>query len=338
MDTQTQPSPTRILDTINGYKKTASLKAALELDVFTAIGEGATTADAISTSVKASPRGVRMLCDYLASMGFLSHSNGGYTLTPESKAYLDRHSPRFLGDAAFFIASPTLEHAYDLLTDAVRRGGTALLGSGTCSSENPIWIHFANSMAPMACPGAETIARLMDAEEGNACKTLDIAAGHGLYGLTIAKHNPRAHVYAVDWDDVLEVAALNAMEMDLTDRWHRLPGSAFEVDLGSGYDLVLVTNFLHHFGRDCCLKVLRRVREAMAPGGRMVTLEFVPDEERQQAHDALAFALTMLATTPEGDAYTFSELDSMFREAGFGETQLHDLATSAHKVLITKMA
>src|SRR2546422_11482709 len=103
------------------------------------------------------------------------------------------------------------------------------------------------SLAPLTTVSAGFIADLAGAKEGKACKVLDIAAGQGMFGITIAKQNPNAQITAVDWAPVLQVAKENAAAAGVTDRVSMRPGSAFEADLGEGYDIVLLTNILHHF-------------------------------------------------------------------------------------------
>src|SRR5437763_16924848 len=88
-----EPNPQLVWDTFNAYQRTAALRAAIELDLFTAVGEGATTIEDLSRRSNASPRGTRILCDYLTIIGFLSKSGDSYTLTPTSAAFLDRRSP-----------------------------------------------------------------------------------------------------------------------------------------------------------------------------------------------------------------------------------------------------
>jgi 2-polyprenyl-3-methyl-5-hydroxy-6-metoxy-1,4-benzoquinol methylase len=178
-------------------------------------------------------------------------------------------------------------------------------------------------MVAMMIPQAENIARIVGATGMGACKVLDIAAGHGIFGVTIARHNPQAEIYALDWQNVLPFAAENAERAGVSERHHLLPGSAFEVDFGRDYDLVLVTNFFHHFDPQTCESLMRKCHAALKEGGRAVTLEFVPDESRVSPPAAAAFALTMLGSTPAGDAYTFGEYDRMFRAAGFARSESH---------------
>jgi ubiquinone/menaquinone biosynthesis C-methylase UbiE len=183
---------------------------------------------------------------------------------------------------------------------------------------------------------AQSIAKFM-AEPGRAIKVLDIAAGHGLFGINIARANPAAQIFAVDWKTVLAVAVENATAAGVSDRYHTIPGSAFEVELGSGYDLVLLPNFLHHFNPATNVALLKRIRAAMNPGGRVGTLEFVPNDDRVTPPMSASFSMMMLGSTESGDAYTFRELDQMFREAGFGESRLQELEMSPQQFIVTNV-
>src|SRR5262249_36647136 len=105
--------------------------------------------------------------------------------------------------------------------------------------------------------------------------------------------------------------------MGVADRYHLLPGSAFDTDFGGDYDLVLITNFLHHFDAPTCTTFMRRVHAALKPGGRAAIADLVPNPDHVTPPPAEAFSMMMLATTPAGDAYTFAELESISRSAGF---------------------
>jgi 2-polyprenyl-3-methyl-5-hydroxy-6-metoxy-1,4-benzoquinol methylase len=191
-------------------------------------------------------------------------------------------------------------------------------------------------MAPLTIPAANFIAASIGAAEAKPCKVLDIAAGHGNYGITIARKNPNAQIVAVDWPAVLAVATENAKAAGVSDRYTARPGSAFETDLGSGYDFVLLTNIFHHFDQPTCGKLMRRVYSALKPGGRAITLEFVPNEDRVTPPAAAAFSLNMLVGTDAGDAYTLSEYEKMFANAGFPKTTLHQVAGMPQQVLISQ--
>ena len=166
-------------------------------------------------------------------------------------------------------------------------------------------------------------------------KVLDIAAGHGMFGITFAQHHPGAEVFAVDWPNVLEVAKENAQKLGVAERYSTIPGSAFDVAFGQGYDVVLLTNFLHHFDPPTCETLLRKVHAALSEGGRAVTLEFVPNEDRVSPPPPAAFSLMMPGSTPAGDAYTFAELERMFAEAGFSHSELHPLPPTIEPIVVS---
>src|SRR5439155_1454153 len=222
------------------------------------------------------------------------------------------------------------------LAEAVRKGGTAGETGDHTKAHEEVWLNFARSMAPLTIPAAEFIAGLSGAAEAKPSKVLDIAAGHGMYGITVARRNPRAEIVAVDWPGVLEVAKENAKKLGVAERYTTRPGSAFEVEFGNGYDFVLLTNIFHHFDVPTCEKLMRRVHRALKHGGQAMTLEFVPNEDRVSPPMAAAFSLVMLAGTDRGDAYTFAQYERMFGNAGFARTTLHPVPEVPQQVLLSE--
>ena len=331
-----QPSPQLFFQTINAHQRTEALKAAVELEVFTAIGEGNSTAAEIAKRCQTSEKGMRILCDYLTIMEMITKQDGKYALTLDSSVFLDKRSPAYLGGATEFLCSPLLTEGSKHMTEAVRKGGTAMEGEGTLGPEHPVWVQFARGMAGMMAMPAQLLAKLVDPNADQKLRILDIAAGHGLFGIAFAKQNQQAEVTALDWKAVLEVAKENAQKAGVADRHSTLEGSAFDVDFGTGYDLVLLTNFLHHFDPSTCETLLRKVRAALADGGRVATLEFVPNDDRVTPPESAGFSMMMLVGTPSGDAYTFAELEQMFTNAGFSRSTLHPLPPTFQQVVISE--
>lgn len=331
-----RPSPEHIFGVLTAFQNSAALKAAIELDIFTAIADGADRANVIAQRVNAAERGVRILCDYMTIQGFLTKTEDRFALTQESAIFLNRHSPAYMGTLANFLASESSKKNFDDLTESVMKGGTTVAQGDNTKPNDDFWVTFARNMAPLTGVSSGFIAELAGAKEGKACRVLDIAAGHGMFGITIAKQNPNAQITAVDWAPVLEVAKENAAAAGVADRVSMRPGSAFEADLGEGYDVVLLTNIFHHFDIPTCEKLMRRVHAALKPGGKAITLEFVPNEDRVTPPMAAAFSLIMLANTDAGDAYTLAQYEKMFRNAGFLKTTLHPVPDMPQQVLLSE--
>lgn len=327
-------TPSLVFEMMQAYQRTAALKAAVDLDLFRAVGEGPGDVASIARHCKASDRGTRILCDFLVINGVLAKENGTYKHTPLSATFLDPRSPACLASIAQFLGNASLQEPAGHLADIVRSGRTSLPGAGTVEPDNPVWVQFAQTMAPMMAPLAGPLGQVVLNGHNGPMKVLDIAAGHGLFGIEIAKQNSQAHVTGLDWAPVLRVALENAKKAGVHDRYDMLPGSAFEVNFGGPYDAVLLTNFLHHFDVPTNIALLKRVRSVLKPGGRAATLEFVPNEDRVSPPMPAAFALTMLTSTESGDAYTFSELESMYKEAGFSDISQHPIPMSPHTVVL----
>ncbi len=330
--TTNQPSPLAFFEAANAFHKSAALRAAIELDVFTAIADGAATAVALAGKCKASERGMRILCDYLTVQGFLQKTGSEYSLPPDSALFLSRRSPAFVGSMIFFLTHAVQLDRFRDFTSSVRNGGTT--DAAEIETDQPMWVEFARSMAPMTFLPAQEIADLLGAGKGEPWKVLDVAAGHGIFGIAIAQKNPGARIVALDWPHVLEVARENAARMGVAGRHSTIEGDALAVDWGDGYDVVLLTNFLHHFDRPVCERIVRKAQAALKPGGRVAILEFVPNADRVSPPPAAVFPLVMLANTPAGDAYTLTELTGMAAAAGLGGVTAHLLSNQAQTLVI----
>ena len=323
------------MDALCAFQLTQALKGAIELDVFTHIAAGAVTAAGIAERAGASERGIRILCDYLTVRGFLGKEDGRYSCSPTAAVFLDTRSPAYIGSIANFLANERIVKSYRNLAGAARKGGT--VAASTVTPNDPVWVEFARSMAPFLGMVAAQLAPML-ATPGRPQKVLDVAAGHGLFGLRVAQANPAATVYGTDWADVLTVAIENAAALGVSDRYHTIPGSAFDVDLGGGYDLVLVPNFLHHFDPPTNIALLSKLRKAMAPGGTIAIVEFVPNEDRVSPPIAASFSLQMLGATEGGEAYTFGDLDGMLAAAGFVDRRVQPLDPTPQTLVLATVS
>jgi 2-polyprenyl-3-methyl-5-hydroxy-6-metoxy-1,4-benzoquinol methylase len=321
-----------VFETLQAHQQTSALRAGIELKLFTAIAAGARTPEALAPVCAASAKGLRVLCDFLTIIGFLTKDESGYALTPDSELFLVEGSPAYMGGMASFLFHPFLEKGLANVTDAVRKGGTILPAEGSVSEDNPVWVNFARGMAPLTVPSAGLIARLTAGS--GPMQVLDIAAGHGMFGLTIAQHNPAADIHALDWKNVLAVAHENAVKLGVAGRWHAIEGSAFTADFGSGYDVVLVTNFIHHFDIPTNIGLLEKIRAAMKSGAKMAIVEMAVNDDRITPAGAGMFAMTMLTTTASGDAFSQREIESMCTRAGFHDITHHAVPSTPQTVTI----
>jgi hypothetical protein len=322
-------SPQKIFETLGAFRRTAAMRTAIELDVFTAIAESPASASEIAKRCSASERGIEKLCNYLTMLGFLERKNGTYLQSRDSAAFLDRRSPAYLGASA---SEAIMGEAFSALTEAVRRGGTALPGGGTLAPEHPVWVEFARAMAIPGMFLARMLADSLQEPVDRPRRILDIAAGHGLYGIEFAKRNPRAEIFAVDWQPVLDIALGNAVKAGVSERFHSIPGDALSVECGGGYDLALITNFLPDLGSTEGL--LKRIHSALGEDGRVALFELMLNEDQVSPPAAVELDLTLLATTASGETRTASELSEALRLAGFERVEIREVPSAPTRVAI----
>ena len=315
------------------YQKTAALIAAVKLDIFSAIGAETMSLEDLAQRTNASVRGLRILCDYLTVIGLLRKQDSRYSLTHIAKTFLDESAPLAVGKIVDFVAAPEILDLF--LSDPasyVRRGGSS--GLANVSPDHPVWVRFAKAAVPFAAAAAKRVAAHVADLPEPPYTVLDIAAGHGLYGIEVAKVLPEVLVTAVDWEQVLTVTRANAEAAGVADRFRMLAGNALDMDWGSDYDLILLPNFLHHFDFETCTLLLRKVKDSLAIDGQAWGIDLVPNEDRVSPPVPAMFAFWMLATTPGGDAYTGRELDKMARKAGFGGAKTQSLAPTPESLIV----
>jgi hypothetical protein len=328
-----EPSENTVFDIAMAYQKTAALIAAVKLDIFSLIGSRTTSLDELACRSGCSTRGLRILCDYLTVLGLLRKQDLSYALTHHARTFLDESSPFARGSVVDFVAAPEMiDLFFQDPTSYVRKGGS--IGLGNLAPDHPVWTRFAKAMVPFAAANAGRVAAHVAASSNPPFTVLDIAAGHGLYGIEVAKALPDALVTAVDWAPVLTIARANAVAAGVAERFRGVAGNAFELEWGRDFDLILLPNFLHHFDFDTCSSLLRKVKLSLASDGQALGVDFVPDEDRISPPIPAMFAFWMLATTPGGDAYTAGELDQMARNAGFGGATIRPLSPAPESLII----
>lgn len=331
-DRKERPSPDKFFQTMVAYQRTAALKAAIDLDLFTSIAEGQATASALATKVHGTERAVRMLCDSLVALGFFTKTGNRYGLTTDSAAFLDRNSPMYAGSARNFLASSFVVDSFRDLAAVVRSGRPLSDQPFAEEDEHAAWAAFARDMAPLAYTVAQETAKLF--AQDSAIKVLDVAAGHGMFGIAIAQLNPRATIVALDWPSVLAIAEQNAKRFAISERYYLLHGDALAVDLGAEFDAVVMPNVMHLWDRPTNVRFLKKVHAALEPKGRLVIIDFVPNEDRVSPQVPALFALNMLANTTAGDVYTVSEHRAMLRQAGFPDCQIRQLPPTPHTAVV----
>src|SRR6266571_1385840 len=328
----------RILQMMQAYKVTSLLTTGLELCAFDQLADRPQSASQVAAAIGVDPRGARILLDALAAIGLVETDGDTYHLAPASEMYLVRDRPEYVGDMARVFASKWEWEAVRRLPEAVRRGGT-VLDVHAETPEYAYWEDFATSVAAVAKPAAAALAGVLHewASGHSRLDVLDVAAGHGLYGFTLACGHPRSRVWALDWPNVLHITRLHAAKLGLSDRARFIGGDMFEVELGGPYDLIIAGNVLHHFSEERCVTLLRRLACATKPGGRIAVVGFALENlpPRQDPAPYL-FAVLMLVWTHGGEVHRLKVYHRMLVESGFARPTVHRIAGLPFRIVVAE--
>lgn len=329
-----------VFDMLLAYKTTAVLSAGIELGVFDAVAAGAGTADEVAERQRIDPRGARLLLNALAALGLLDSDGLSYALPAGTEASLVRGRPGYVGDMAKVMASRWEWNALSDLPAAVRNGGTV----ASENAETPgyaYWEDFAAYASAVAGPTAEVLADALDpwAAQRERLHVLDMACGHGLYGFTLARRQPRASVWSLDWPNVLPFARERAELMGVGDRVAMIAGDMFDVPLGGPYDVVMLTNVLHHFSERRGTELLQRAAGALADDGKIALVGFTVGDQ-PPARDAAAhlFSILMLIWTSEGEVHSVEAYHRMLAGAGFADPRIYPVPALPLRVIVADRA
>lgn len=303
--------PHELMAIARGFMESRALLTAIELDIFSAIGDGAGHAD-VANRIGADPRATETLLNALAAMGLIEKREGAYHNSETAGRFLRSDSKDDARLSTMHMVG--LWDRWSTLTECVREGTSVARKRGEERDEEGIKAFIA-AMHRNASFRAEKIMGQLDL--AGVKKALDLGGGSGAYAMALAGIVPGLDVTVMDLPAVVELTEQYIEDAGLSGKVKTAPGDMMESDLGSGYDLVLLSAIAHMWGPGENKKLFARVKEALAPGGRLVIQDFVLDDDKTGPRAGAVFALNMLVNTRAGSSYSFAEYSAWLREVGY---------------------
>jgi (2Fe-2S) ferredoxin/predicted O-methyltransferase YrrM len=295
---------------IRGYQESRILLPAIELDVVTAVGGGATGAE-VARKCRTDRRATELLLNALVALDVLQVRGDRYAVTPVAARFLVAGAPDDARDALKHNLS--LWTTWSSLTDAVREGHVSLRAE--MRSRGDDWtVPFIAAMHRNASARAPAVVEAVGAAAVK--RMLDVGGGSGAYAIAFAQANPALAAVVLDLPTVVPIAASHITEVGLTRRVTTRAGDLRRDDFGSGYDLVFLSAICHMLGPDGNRDLLKRAAKALAPGGRVVVQDFILEPDRTKPRQAVLFAINMLVGTEAGSTYTEAEYAAWLEAAG----------------------
>ncbi|MBL8037740.1 SAM-dependent methyltransferase [Nitrospira sp. CMX1] len=298
-------------DTISDYRLPRVLLAALELDLFTVIGDRHWTMPTLAKELNVSERGLSILCRNLASAGVLHKRDCVYRNSTLGATALNANHRAYRGGYLNLIRSHWTD--WLRLVESVRSG----LPIDHDVPDGPDYRRqFTWAMHHRTLEIAPAIAAQL--QLGQAQTLLDLGGGPGTYALAFLAKNPRLRATVCDREAALEVAKEIASTHKARGRLSYLPIDFSKEQIPGTYDVIWYSNVLHIYSPKENQAIFRRVRAALNPGGRFIIQDaFLHDREGLYPVEASLFAASMLLFTERGNTYTASETATWLRQAGF---------------------
>jgi predicted O-methyltransferase YrrM len=295
---------------IRAFQESRVLLTAIELDLFEALGRGATAAD-VAEALHTDPRATEMLLNAVASLGLIEKRGEVFGNTPEATQYFTRRSPDDVRMA--LMHQVHLWDTWSTLTECVRTGTSVRRRSGARPQE---WTGaFIAAMHAIASERAPSMVEAVGA--ANVRRMLDVGGGSGAYSIAFAQANAALRSEILDVGDVVPIARGHIAKAGLTDRVAVREGDLRTGAFGTGFDLVFISAICHMLGADENRELVARSFAALGPGGRIAVQDFILDPDRAGPRQAALFALNMLVGTRNGNAYAEQDYVSWMGEAGF---------------------
>jgi ubiquinone/menaquinone biosynthesis C-methylase UbiE len=332
----TPVTPERIMQFAWGYVPPLVLEAAIRHRIFDLLDGGPKTLSEIQKETGASERGLSAVMHALVGLDFLAKDKQGYfSLTPESATFLVSTKPSFQGGMLRH-GSQQLIPKWLHLNEIVMTGEPAAAVNKE-ESGGDFFQQFVNDIFPLSYPAAQVLSRHYNANgAAPAVRVLDLAAGSGVWGIAMAQGSEKVSVTAVDWPEVIPVTRKTVARFGLADRFSFVEGDLLRADFGSGHNLATLGHILHSEGSERSQALLKKTFQALAPGGTISIAEFLVNADRTGPLNALFFAVNMLVNTESGDTYSFEEISSWLKAAGFTDARTLDAPGPSPLILATK--
>jgi (2Fe-2S) ferredoxin/precorrin-6B methylase 2 len=311
--------PDELQALLRGFRPSRALLTAVELDVFTSVGDGA-TAPEVAARGGTDPRATEALLNVLVALGLLEKRQGRFRNGDWAETFLRAGAPH--DSRAALMHTVHLWPRWSTLTEAVRKGTAVAFEEMAGRGEE--WTEaFIAAMHKNAAARAPVVVSALDLSAVQ--RVLDLGGGSGAYAMALARAQPGLEATVFDLPTVTPLTRRYVAQGGMQDRVHTRDGDLRSDPYGTGYDLVFVSAICHMNGPDQNRAMLRRVREALAPGGRVVIQDFILSEDKTAPTAAALFALNMLVGTREGSAYSDAEYGAWLTETGFVDVRRVEL-------------
>jgi hypothetical protein len=339
-----QLNPGRIMETATGFWASKVLLTAVEFDLFSTLGDGGMTATELGETLGIHPRGRYDFLDALVAMGFLRREGDGpaatYGNTPETAAFLDKASPRYIGGMPEML-NTRLFGFWNDLGEALRTGQpqneVKLHGKPIFEqlyADDSSLGHFLTAMTGLQAGNFHVLAEKFDFSRYET--VTDAGGALALLSRIVGARHPHLRFRSFDLPPVAPHAQEHIDAAGMSDRIEVVAGDFLVDDLPPA-DVVTMGNILHDWDLEKKKLLIGKAYAALPEGGAFIAVENVIDDARRENVFGLLMSLNMLIEFGQGGFdYTGADFRAWCTEAGFTSFDLIPLAGPASAAVAYK--
>lgn len=319
-----------ILGIAKAYQKSKVLLTALELDIFTALGDTEKTCEELAAEIDAKPEALERLLNALCALNLLVKHINTYQNTKGTARFLVRGKEEYLGSLNHIA---NLWETWGDLTDVVKNGKTQNYKALEDKSDD--WIKdYVDSLHFQSAMKAPDIVSYLDLT--GVKRVLDIGCGSAIYCVAFVKAKPDLKAVAFDHPNIIRETQKYIEYENLNSRIEAIGGDALTDDFGEGFDMIFVSDLINQYSLFENIDIFRRIHAALNPGGKLVVQDYIIDDDKLGPLKAVMESINMLVNTPNGNIYTQTDLWIMMKEAGFPEVKRIDTPFATDLMVATK--
>jgi len=313
-------APEPLVETQVAFSMARSIMAGVKLGIYDAIGTGASTAAEVAAACKTDREATTKLMNTLVGCRYLRHRDGRYALTAKARKWLLQSSPHSIADKLLFQYDE-----WDIVAkyeDYVATGQP--LDVHVSLTDGAAWNRYQRGMRALASISAEEVARRLPVPAG-ATTMLDIGGSHGYYSVCACRRHAGLRSTILDLPQAIEHAAPILAREGMGDRVSHRAGNALSDELGNDtWDVIFLSQLVHHFTEEQNRDLMRRITHALKPGGVCVLLDALRPSSPEDAGGFGAVLDLYFAATSRSGTWSLETMQAWQRDAGMAvENPVH---------------
>jgi len=306
--------------------KSASIITAAKLGLFKVIGNKSLSAADLAATLNINELGITCLADVLVSANFLKRSEGLYSNSPISLAWLSNSAYSDFTPAILWMAE--VWHLLQDLPDIVRRGGPVVSTWEKMSPESGKI--FSQYMLALATLFSEPLVKAVPIKDSYR-SLLDLGGSHGLYSIAFCRQHAQLSATIFDLPSALSNTPEMISRKKMTERIRIEEGNYLQDEIPTSIDIVFCSALIHNHSPSENISLFNKIHKSLSLDGVLIIQEFLRTEPPDEFN--AVFSLLMLLHSGTR-TYTFSEISEWLKEAGFSKIILKpSTATNPQSVI-----